>query len=132
MYQGSCLCGRVTYQLDGQFDHFFLCHCKYCQKDTGSAHAANLFSERGTLSWLNGEHLVTRFDLPATRHSKSFCTLCGSALPYRLPNEGGLVIPAGSVDGDVPILPKAHLFESSKANWDSQLEIIPGFATFPE
>jgi hypothetical protein len=40
---GSCLCGAVSFEVSGAFDSFFLCHCSRCRKDTGSAHAANLF-----------------------------------------------------------------------------------------
>ncbi|MFN3455173.1 MAG: GFA family protein, partial [Pseudobdellovibrio sp.] len=43
-YLGSCLCGQVEFKIQGVLESFFLCHCKYCQKDTGSAHSANLFS----------------------------------------------------------------------------------------
>ena len=58
MISGSCLCGEVQYTVEGKFDHFFLCHCRHCQKDTGSAHAANLFSHGGQLTWSQGEALV--------------------------------------------------------------------------
>jgi hypothetical protein len=43
-HAGSCLCGEVRYAISGSFDRFYLCHCAHCRKDTGSAHAANLFS----------------------------------------------------------------------------------------
>ncbi len=39
-YRGTCLCGSVTFELCGEFQSFYLCHCHRCQKDTGSAHAA--------------------------------------------------------------------------------------------
>lgn len=42
-YYGSCLCGRVSYEVSGDFDAFYLCHCSRCQKDTGSAHSAKIF-----------------------------------------------------------------------------------------
>ncbi len=42
VHKGSCLCGLVKYELTGAFQQFFLCHCTRCQKDTGTAHAANL------------------------------------------------------------------------------------------
>jgi hypothetical protein len=67
---GSCLCGKVRFEIEGEFQHFYLCHCDHCRKDTGSAHAANLFSSTAVLKWLMGEDKVRRFDLPDTRHSK--------------------------------------------------------------
>ncbi len=32
---GSCLCGSVRFDVDGDFEWFYLCHCRHCQKDTG-------------------------------------------------------------------------------------------------
>ncbi|QDK45739.1 aldehyde-activating protein [Bdellovibrio sp. ZAP7] len=131
-YQGSCLCQRVTFKIEGSFESFFLCHCKHCQKDTGSAHGANLFSSKTCLKWLSGEELVKSFTLPGTRHSKSFCSECGSALPGLQMNGQLLVVPAGSLDGEVSMKPNAHIFCSSKANWDVDLEKIRKFETFPD
>ena len=55
---GSCLCGTVRFEIKGDFDSFYLCHCQYCQKDTGSAHAANLFSQSAKLVWRSGAGLL--------------------------------------------------------------------------
>ena len=57
-FRGSCLCGKVKYEVLGDFESFFLCHCKFCQKDTGSAHSANLFSSTSKLNWLSGERVI--------------------------------------------------------------------------
>lgn len=67
---GSCLCGTAKFQVQGEFDSFYLCHCQHCQKDTGSSHAANLFSQSAKLIWLAGADVVTTFALPDTRHTK--------------------------------------------------------------
>ena len=80
-HRGACLCGAVRFEVAGNFERFYLCHCQHCRKDTGSAHAANLFSSTATLRWLSGEDQVRVFNLPATRHRHSFCATCGSALP---------------------------------------------------
>lgn len=128
---GSCLCGKVKFEVEGNFESFFLCHCKYCQKDTGSAHGANLFSTTSKLSWLSGEDFLKTFHLQSTRHVKSFCSHCGSAIPS-IQNEGKLiVVPAGSLDVPVKIKPTAHLFVASKANWDEGLEAIQSFDRLP-
>ena len=47
---GSCLCGAVRFEIRGSLERFFLCHCRRCQKDTGTAHAANLFSATAGLA----------------------------------------------------------------------------------
>jgi len=82
-YKGSCLCGEVTFEIEGEFENFFLCHCERCRKDTGSAHAANLFSSTAKLRWLSGEDKAKIFNYRSEGHIKSFCSNCGSALPVR-------------------------------------------------
>lgn len=128
---GSCLCGQVRFEVEGAFERFFLCHCGRCRKDTGSAHAANLFSSTARLKWLAGQDKVTLFQLPSTRHARCFCASCGSALPYERPGGAGLVVPAGSLDSELRTRPDAHIFAASRAGWDDRLETFPSFAGFP-
>ena len=130
-YLGSCLCGAVRFEIEGEFDRFYLCHCEYCRKDTGSAHAANLFSATATLKWVSGEDKVRQYNLPQTRHGRCFCGVCGSALPILQMNGKLLVVPAGSLDSEVLIRPDAHIFGSSRAGWDAALEEIPIVDRFP-
>ncbi|MCO1336585.1 GFA family protein [Microbulbifer sp. OS29] len=129
---GSCLCGAVHFEIEGEFEGFFLCHCSYCRKDTGSAHAANLFSTSAKLEWLSGAEISKTFKLPGTRHSRSFCGQCGSALPLEDTELGHLAVPAGSLDSEVEIKPNAHIFMASKAEWDRDLETLPRIDTFPQ
>ncbi|CAI6333168.1 unnamed protein product [Periconia digitata] len=43
VYKGSCLCGAITYTLTGEPVTTVLCHCRNCQKSSGSSFQANLF-----------------------------------------------------------------------------------------
>lgn len=131
-YHGSCLCGAVTFEVEGEFENFYLCHCERCRKDTGSAHAANLFSSTAKLTLLSGEELVKRFDFRSEGHIKSFCSICGSALPNLQFDGTLLVVPAGSMDSDIDLRPQGHIFCSHRANWDHELESIPAFEELPE
>lgn len=128
---GSCLCGIVRFEVHGEFDNFYLCHCQYCQKDTGSGYAANLFSKSAKLTWLAGSESVTTFTLPRTRHKKSFCKYCGSALPS-IHEAGLLVIPAGCLDTEVSTSPTAHIFTSTRAAWEDAISDVPKFEGLPE
>lgn len=130
-HSGSCLCGTVRFEVAGDFERFYLCHCTYCRKDSGSAHGANLFSSTATLQWLSGEDKVRVFNLPSTRHRHSFCSICGSALPDIQMNGTLLKVPAGSLDTDIHIRPDAHIFVASKASWDEGLEKVPKVAKLP-
>ena len=130
-HSGSCLCGAVRFEVAGDFERFYLCHCQHCRKDTGSAHGANLFSSSARLQWLAGADQVRVFNLPGTRHRNSFCSSCGSALPDVQMNGTLLKVPAGSLDSDLHIRPDAHIFVSSKANWDEALEQVPRVEKLP-
>ena len=121
---GACLCGAVTFRISGAFESFFLCHCSRCRKDTGSAHAANLFSSTAKITWLSGQDRAKTYRVPATQHEKSFCAECGSALPRLQMNGALLVVPAGSLDSAVGIRPNAHICIASRADWDTNLEDV--------
>ena len=130
-YVGSCLCGEVQFEVAGDFESFFLCHCGRCQKDSGSAHAANLFSSTASITWLSGQGKIKTFRVPSTRHEKSFCSECGSALPGLQMNGTLLKVPAGSLDSAIATRPNAHIFVASGADWDTRLEDVPRFDALP-
>ena len=131
-YLGSCLCGNIQYEVDGEFENFFLCHCKSCRKDTGSAHAANLFSSKAKLKWVKGENEVREFNYKNSGHIKAFCPNCSSALPNIQLNKTLLVVPAGSLDTDIDITPTGHIYLKEKAVWDYNLENAPKYEELPE
>ena len=131
-HAGSCLCGKVRFEVIGDFERFFLCHCGRCRKDTGSAHAANLFSSTATLNWVSGEDKIKTFHLPSTRHERSFCSECGSAVPNVQMNGALLVVPAGSLDSALETRPDAHICVASSAAWDRNLEDVPRTEELPE
>jgi len=128
---GSCLCGAVSFRISGGFESFFLCHCRRCRKDTGSAHAANLFSTTAAIVFLSGQDSIKTYRVPATRHEKSFCTECGSALPRVQSGGALLVVPAGSLDTAIGIRPNAHICFESRAQWDTCLEDVPRIDGLP-
>jgi hypothetical protein len=130
--KGACLCGSVTFEIDGAFEHFFLCHCTRCRKDTGSAHASNIFAPGGKVSWVSGHALVRAYRLPGTRHGKSFCAICGSALPDVQMNGALLVVPAGSLDSSPEIRPQARISWESRACWDEGLGNLPKVEGLPK
>jgi len=131
IHKGSCLCGKVTFEIEGNFEQFFLCHCERCRKDTGSAHAANLFASKASIKWLSGQSNITTYNHNAEGHIKSFCATCGSALPRQETDGSRLVAPAGCLDTPVTITPLAHIYFSHRANWDNKLENVPKYEELP-
>jgi hypothetical protein len=130
-YRGSCLCGSIKYEIIGKFEKFFFCHCKSCRKDTGSVYAANLFSKTAKLNWIKGEKEIKTYNHNNSGHIKSFCPICSSALPNIQMDGKLLVVPAGSLDSDIDIIPTGHIYLNEKANWDSNLEKYPHYEELP-
>ena len=115
---GSCLCGRVSYAVHGNLGIFQYCHCSRCRKFTGSAFAANLLVSPADFEWLKGEEHVARHELKEARHfATSFCTHCGSSLPWLAQTGKAVVVPAGSLDDDPDIRPSQNIFCASRAVW---------------
>ena len=52
--RGSCLCGSVTFEVQGPPSAFRYCHCSRCRKASGSAHAANMLVPETQFRWLAG------------------------------------------------------------------------------
>lgn len=71
------------------------------------------------------------FNLPSTRHTRSFCQQFGSAVPS-LQMEGKLlVVPAGSLDTKLEISPTTHIFYASRASWEDELNAAKNFEKYP-
>lgn len=129
--KGSCLCGAVRYEVTGEPTRFLHCHCSRCRKATGTGHASNLFLQPGALRWLAGEELVRAYKVPeAKRFTNVFCATCGSRLPRVVPELGGVVLPAGSLDDEAPIRPQARIFAGSRADWSCGGDGLPAYADY--
>ena len=129
---GGCLCGTVTFEVVDQFEHFHFCHCAQCQKTTGTAHAANLFTKPANITWLSGEDAAQRYDLPGRRISNAFCQHCGSRLPYLSLSGEVLVVPAGALDASATLAPRANIFWPERATWLEEGIAAPRYATYME
>lgn len=124
---GSCLCGKARFSLTGDYAAFFLCYCSRCRKDTGSAHAANIFVRAASLIWQGNTDTINTYNHDNCRHVKSFCTHCGSALPTQIDSTTALV-PAGSLDEEPPIPAGAKIFFADRADWvDPDAPTFDGF-----
>jgi len=130
-HTGSCLCGTAKFELQGEFKKFFLCHCSRCRKSSGSAHCSNLFAPGAQLTWLSGEEKLRFYQHEDTNFARTFCSVCGSNVPTDAKARGLVVVPAGCLDTDVDISPQAHVFTSSKGNWDDGFENLPAFEGMP-
>jgi hypothetical protein len=130
---GSCLCGAVKYQVSGDPQRFYHCHCSRCRKSSGTGHATNLFLINGNLTFTAGESLLKRYKVPeAKRFARQFCGECGSQVAQFVAEFNGAVIPAGSLDDEIPVKPQARIFWGSRTNWACDGDGLPRYAEYPE
>ena len=125
-YSGQCLCGEITYSVDSEPVFMGNCHCKDCQRSSGSAYIpAMIFSEQSVS--ISGE--VTYFHLEAdsgNTHSRGFCSNCGSQIFGKLSNMPGMIgIKAGTLNETSNYVPKLDIHVKSAANWDVMNPDIP-------
>lgn len=116
--RGSCLCGGVTYVIEGTPIRAMNCHCSRCRKARSAAHASNLFLALDGLRFTRGEDNLTSYKVPDAQYfSQVFCRTCGSAMPRTDASRGIAVVPMGSLDDDPGMRPQGHIFVGSKAPW---------------
>ena len=131
--RGSCLCGRVIYEVRAPFLRFAHCYCSRCRKATGSSHATNLYVLPEQFSWLSGQEFTSRFDWArAKSFATTFCMSCGSPLPHHTRSGREVVVPAGSLDSEPIIKPQGNIFWDSRASWACGGAELPRFAEYTE
>ena len=130
---GSCLCGAVQYEIHGEADRFYHCHCQRCRKTTGTGHASNLLVKpENSLTWTKGEDLLRNYKVPeAERFYNCFCSQCGSPMPRLVPQLDGVVIPAGTLNEEPPVKPQSRIFWGSRVAWSCSGDGLPVYAEYP-
>ena len=128
--RGSCLCGGVAFEADNVIE-FRNCHCSRCRKSRGSDYGANIFVRPAGFHWLRGEDQLTTYRLPsAERFRSTFCRICGSPMPWFVPERDYIVVPAGALDGDPGVRATYHIFVGSKAPWHEIADGLPQYAEY--
>lgn len=129
MHRASCLCGDVTWQLDGPLQLMSHCHCSRCRKAHGTAFATYVAGpEQGFR--LDGGDRVGHWP-SAPSFTRNFCRRCGSVVPSGAA-DGQVFSPAGNLLDDPGVRPLAHIFVGSKAAWFEIHDALPRFETYPE
>ena len=129
MYQGSCFCGTVSYQVTG-LEMLTYCHCSRCRKDSGSAFATNATVREESFQILCGERDL--HDHFASGIHRLSCAKCNSPLfSRRDARPGFLRLRLGSLDTPIDEQPALHCFVGSKANWHQICDDLPQHAERP-
>jgi hypothetical protein len=113
---GGCLCGARRYEVEGDFDGVWVCHCSLCRKATGSVGNAILIVPRAHFRWLAGEDHGVTFALRQS-YTITRCKTCGTPLPAET-DEKNVYVTAGTLDDPLGTGIKTHMFCASRADWD--------------
>lgn len=129
---GSCLCGKISYEISGNLKIFQYCRCSRCRKFTGSASSANLLVSPDQFRWVKGADGVKTHIPSETRHfATAFCPNCGSSLPWVAKTGKAVIVPAGTLDTDPGISPSQNVFCGSQASWFVDPAELPSFDELP-
>jgi len=120
---GECLCGDVSWQMNGPYEFFGMCQCSRCRKITGAAFATNLFVKPEQFSWTSGESKRGEYvlALPNT-FGNAFCQNCGSRVP-RQTSRGWMLLPLGS-SMDAPSIKPTLVYPEDHTDWFTKLKEI--------
>ena len=115
---GGCLCGRVRYTLTGEPAFHCLCHCRNCQRYTGSAFETVMGFPTESVR-LQGE-LKTYEDTGDSGQPvhRRFCPNCGSGVIAEVDILPGLtMVLAGTLDDPSVFKPTMDVYWSSVQPW---------------
>lgn len=128
---GSCLCGAVRYEYDGEAQRMVNCHCSRCRRQMAAAYGTFVFVAADAFRWLGGEREIVDYKMPEARvKGTAFCRHCGSLVP-RERDPGAMQVPAGSLDTDPQLRPSANIFTDSMASWATLDTSIACFKEYP-
>lgn len=128
MYSGNCLCGGVSFQIQGELEPIQICHCSQCRKAQGTPFATNVPIQEDAFHLHSGAELLRSFEASPGK-KRVFCSKCGSPIYSKKDSLPGVLrIRAGLINE--PLLssrPVAHIYTGSKANWWLIKDDLPQF-----
>ena len=129
---GACLCGQVKYSFNAKPIFSGNCHCRDCQRASGSGYTPAMFVLEQDAT-ITGEVKYYESKADSGRAiSRGFCPNCGSQLFSKLellPNMIGFR--AGTFDNPGLYEPKMDIYTDSAAHWDVMNTNIAKFPKSP-
>ena len=126
-YRGGCECGAVRYCLSEDPIFVNCCHCRQCQKITGSAFAINGMVEGDRLHIDQGTEQFIEQD------GEARCRGCKTLLwsVHQMFGDNIKFVRLGTLDESERIEPDAHFFVRSKHSWVTIPDHVRRFETLP-
>jgi len=130
--EGGCTCGAVRYRMTARPIFVHCCHCRWCQRETGSAFALNALIEADRVETLQGTPEVILTPSESGRGQKiARCPACRVAVWSNYPGAGDRVrfVRVGTLDDPDAVPPDIHIYTASRQPW----VVIPeGAVAVPE
>ena len=118
-FDGGCDCRAVRYRLRSRPLFVHCCHCRWCQRESGSAFALNAMIETDRVE-VQGE--VELVDTPSSSGKGQLiarCPSCRVALWSHYAGAGRALrfVRVGTLDAPDAMPPDIHIFTSTKQPW---------------
>lgn len=129
---GGCQCGKVRYRLSGEPLNLAVCHCKECQRQSGSAFGMSMLVPQANLA-VEGELKSYERSSESGRPVRCFfCPECGTRVYHVVTwAQGTLTLKPGTLDDTSWLSPRVHSWTKFKQPWVEIPEGMPQHATQP-
>jgi len=130
--EGGCACGAVRYRLASPPMFVHCCHCRDCQRQTGSAFVLNALIEADRVAMLSGtlDHDAMPTD-SGRPHSIHRCASCGTAVWSVYGGVDKLrFVRVGTLDDPAALTPDVHIYVRSKLPWIKLPDGVPAFEAY--
>ncbi len=127
-FEGGCDCRGVRYRLTDVPLFVHCCHCRWCQRETGSAFALNALIESDRLKVLAGTpELVATPSASGKGQTIARCPVCRLALWSHYAGGGDRLsfVRVGTLDDPDRFPPDIHIFTASRQPWVALSEATP-------
>jgi hypothetical protein len=131
--EGRCTCGQVRYRLTDRPLFTHCCHCRWCQRETGTAFALNAMIEAGRVELLSGTpEVVVTPTLSGKGQRIARCPTCRVALWSNYAGAGDAVrfVRVGTLENPDAVPPDIHIFTESKQPWVVLPTGVPAVAQY--
>jgi hypothetical protein len=112
--EGGCACGRVRFKAKVKNGEAYLCHCRMCQRATGSVSIAFKNLPQANMEWLSGPDWYD--SSPIAR--RPYCAKCGTSLGFQYKEGPNLDVSVAAFDDPSGFRPTSHFgAESMHRAW---------------
>jgi hypothetical protein len=129
---GGCSCGKVCYRLASPPMFVHCCHCRDCQRQTGSAFVLNALIEADRVELKGAEPapvtMPTESGLP---HDIYRCSACQIAVWSTYGGRKQIrFVRVGTLDDPTAFAPDVHIYTRSKLPWVTLPAGVPAFEAY--